>query len=159
MNFYGYKSIGIIQNPGTDRRIKCASTGQAATLITMPALPVRGDRLFADVNHLEGGSSRSTQDETSLAARSLSMVKLQTASAKHGNAHFYRLRNKIFDYQEDQLETFRNCGFVGIQNLSEQHYLNAPRPKPPNTYAAITANDNVSQNSVPSSAYIENGSF
>jgi hypothetical protein len=124
-----------------------------------------GDRLFADINHLGAVVAGSTQDETSLGSpipKFYGGLNL-TASYKAFDviAYFYGVYgNKILDYEEDQLETFQSQGFVGIQNISEQYYQNAWTPQNhSNTYAAINTNDNVSQNSVPSSAYIENGSF
>jgi len=129
------------------------------------SLSAPGDRLFADINHLGAVVAGSTQDETSLGSpipKFYGGLNL-TASYKAWDviAYFYGVYgNKIFDYEEDQLETFQSQGFVGIQNISQQYYQNAWTPQNHNnTYAAINTNDNVINNSVPSSAYIENGSF
>lgn len=162
--FYGYKSLGIIQSQAQIDALNAQAQAKGYPYYyasnTGP-----GDRLFADVNHLGAVVAGSTQDETSLGSPIPKFYGGLNLSATYKSwdvtAYFYGVYgNKIFDYQEDQLETFQNQGFVGIQNISEQYYQNAWTPQNhSNTYAAITTNDNVSQNSVPSSAYIENGSF
>ena len=77
------------------------------------------------------------------------------------NVFFYGVYgNKILNYQESNLETFQNRGFVGVENLSQEYYANAwTSSKPSNTFARIYYNDNSIGNSYPSSAWIENGSY
>jgi hypothetical protein len=49
---------------------------------------------------------------------------------------------------------------VGVQNVSEQYYLNRWTPSNPSTrFARATYNDDVSANNVASSTYVENGSY
>ncbi len=162
--FYGYVSDGIIQSQAQidalNAQAQLKGYAYYYSSVTGP-----GDRLFADINHLGAVVAGSTQDETSLGSpipKFYGGLNL-TASYRAWDfiAYFYGVYgNKIFDYQEDQLETFQNQGFVGIQNISEQYYQNAWTPQNhSNTYAAINTNDNVINNSVASSAYIENGSF
>jgi len=162
--FYGYESLGIIQSQAQIDALNAQAQAKGyAYYYASNTGP--GDRLFADVNHLGAVVAGSTQDETSLGSPIPKFYGGLNLTAYYKSwdviAYFYGVYgNKIFDYQEDQLETFQNQGFVGIQNISEQYYQNAWTPQNhSNTYAAITTNDNISQNSVPSSAYIENGSF
>jgi hypothetical protein len=77
------------------------------------------------------------------------------------NAYFYgTFGNKIFDYQERMLESFQAPGFVGVENVGYDYYVNHWTPtNPSNRYARLTYNDDVSQNNVPSSVYVENGSY
>jgi TonB-linked SusC/RagA family outer membrane protein len=159
--FWGYKSLGIFQNQAQIDALNANAVAHGFpyyySSVTAP-----GDRYFADVNHL---GAVTAADETSLGSpipKFYGGLNL-TASYKSWDfiAYFYGVYgNKIYNYEEDQLETFQNQGFVGIQNISEQYYQNAWTPQNhSNTYAAITTNDNVSLNSVASSAYIQNGSF
>jgi len=159
--FWGYKSLGIFQSQAQIDALNANAVAHGYpyyySSVTAP-----GDRYFADVNHI---GAVTAADETSLGSpipKFYGGLNL-TASYKSWDviAYFYGVYgNKIYNYEEDQLETFQNQGFVGIQNISEQYYQNAWTPQNhSNTYAAITTNDNVSLNSVASSAYIQNGSF
>jgi len=159
--FWGYKSLGIFQSQAQIDALNANAVAHGYpyyySSVTAP-----GDRYFADVNHI---GAVTAADETSLGSpipKFYGGLNL-TASYKSWDfiAYFYGVYgNKIYNYEEDQLETFQNQGFVGIQNISEQYYQNAWTPQNhSNTYAAITTNDNVSLNSVASSAYVQNGSF
>ena len=77
------------------------------------------------------------------------------------NLYFYGVYgNKIFNYAENNLESFGNRSFVGVENISEEYYQNAWTTKnPSNKFARITSNDAAIGSNVASSAYIEDGSF
>ncbi len=79
------------------------------------------------------------------------------------NLYFYGSEgNKILNYVESNLESLARRGGVGSENVSETYYKNHWTPtNPSNRYAraASTAEDNSSINNVPSSVWIEDGSF
>jgi TonB-linked SusC/RagA family outer membrane protein len=162
--FYGYKVLGIIQSQAQIDALNAQAQAKGYAYYYSSATGP-GDFYFADVNHLGAVVAGSAQDETSLGSpipKFYGGLNL-TASYKSWDviAYFYGVYgNKILDYEQNSLESFQNQGFVGIQNISEQYYQNAWTPQNhSNTYPAINANDNTILNNVPSSAWIQNGSF
>jgi TonB-linked SusC/RagA family outer membrane protein len=162
--FYGYKVLGIFQSQAQINALNAQAQAKGYSYYYSSA-SAPGDFYFADVNHLGAVVSGSAQDETSLGSpipKFYGGLNLTTSyKAFDIIAYFYGVYgNKILDYQQDELESFQNQGFVGIQNISEQYYQNAWTPQNhSNTYPAINANDNTILNNVPSSAWIQNGSF
>jgi hypothetical protein len=64
------------------------------------------------------------------------------------------------NYAESNLESFAARGSVSVENVSQQYYQNAWTPtNPSNRYAAVHYNDTNYGDLVPSSVWIENGSF
>ena len=58
------------------------------------------------------------------------------------------------------LQTFQNRGFAGVENVSQEYYANAWTPaNPSNKYSRVSDNDDAIGSAVPSSAWIEDGSF
>ena len=161
--FYGYKSLGIIQNQTQLDALNASAVAKhGAGSFYQKAGTLPGDRYFADTN---GDGIVDANDQVSLGSP---LPKFYggfdlTASYKafDFNAYFYGVYgNKIFDFQESALESFQNRSSVSIENVSEQYYNNYWTPaRPSNVYARASANDDVEGNSVASSAYIQNGSF
>ncbi|HEY8783273.1 MAG TPA: TonB-dependent receptor [Mucilaginibacter sp.] len=161
--FYGYKSLGIIQ---TQAQINTLNAQAAAK---NPANPFYqqtgtgpGDRLFADVN---GDGQVTNADKVSLGSPQPKFYGGFTLDASYKawdfNAFFYgTYGNKILDYQESTLESFQNRSFVGVENVSLNYYQNRWTPSnPSNVYSRATYNDDAIGSNVPSSAWIQNGSF
>ena len=70
--------------------------------------------------------------------------------------------NKILNYVESNLESLARRGGVGSENVNEEYFTNHWTPtNPSDRYARAvgTAGDNSSLNNVPSSVWIEDGSF
>ena len=70
--------------------------------------------------------------------------------------------NKILNYVESNLESFARRGSEGAENVSQEYYQNHWTPtNPSDRYARALGNggDNSSLNNVPSSVWIEDGSF
>ena len=70
--------------------------------------------------------------------------------------------NKILNYVEANVESFARRGGVGAENVSKEYYKNHWTPtNPSNRYARPLGNggDNSTLNNVPSSIWIEDGSF
>jgi TonB-linked SusC/RagA family outer membrane protein len=162
--FYGYKVQGIIQSQAQINALNAQAQAKGYAYYYSSATGP-GDFYFADVHHLGAVVAGSAQDETSLGSpipKFYGGINL-TATYKAWDviAYFYGVYgNKILNYEQNSLESFQNQGFVGIQNIGEQYYQNAWTPQNhSNTYPAINANDNTILNNVPSSAWIQNGSF
>ena len=162
--FYGYKSIGIIQTQAQINALNANAVAKSGGVYQYyyQAATAPGDRLFADINH-DGVVTPS--DQTSLGSpqpKFYGGLNLDGAYKSWDfNMYFYGMYgNKILNYEENNLETYQNRAFSGIDNISEQFYQNAWTPtNHSNTYTSIYYNDNAIGNSVPSSAWIENGSF
>ena len=158
--FYGYKSLGIFTKDQLDALNKSAQAKGFAFYQQAATAP--GDRYFADTN---GDGHVTADDQTSLGSPQPKFFGGLNLDATYKswdfNMYFYGVYgNKILNYEESNLETFQNRGFVGVENLSQQYYANAwTSTKPSNTYARIYYNDNSIGNAYPSSAWIENGSF
>ena len=159
--FYGFQSIGIIQSQAQldalNANAKAKGFGQYYQPATGP-----GDRLFKDVN---GDGTVNASDEVSLGSpqpKFFGGFNLDGAyKAFDINLYFYGVYgNKIINYEESNLETFQGRGSVSIENVSQQYYQNAWTPtNPSNTFARVLYNDDNTQNGVPSSQWIQNGSF
>ncbi len=159
--FFGFQSLGIFQtqaeidalNLKAPRGYYQGTTGQK----TKP-----GDRHFKDV---DDDGQITPSDRTSLGSplpKFYGGLNLDvTHKAFDLNAYFYAsVGNKIFNYQQRTLESFQAPGFVGIQNVSEEYYLNRwTTTNPSNRFARTTYNDDVSANNVASSVYVEDGSY
>ena len=58
------------------------------------------------------------------------------------------------------MQTFQNRGFAGVENVSKEYYDNHWTPlNPSDSYSRVSANDDQTGNAVPSSAWVENGSY
>jgi len=161
--FYGYKSLGIIQSQAQLDALNASAVAKhGAGSVYQKTTTQPGDRYFADTN---GDGIVDANDQVSLGSplpKFYGGVDL-TASYKNFdfNAYFYGIYgNKIFNFQESVLESFQNRSFVGVENVGTDYYNNYWTPsRPSNVYARASANDDVEGNNVASSAYIQNGSY
>jgi hypothetical protein len=161
--FYGYRSAGIFQ---TQAQINALN---AAAAVKNPSNPYYyqvgtspGDRFFEDVN---GDGQVTTADQVSLGSplpKFYGGLNLDASyKAFDFNAYFYGVYgNKILNYQASTLQSFQNRGFVGVENVSLEYYQNRWTPtNPSNKFTRATYSDATILSNVPSSAWIENGSF
>ncbi len=163
--FYGYKSIGIFQKDG-DPGIHVSDLNNAAIAkgygFYYKATTTAGDRIFEDTNH---DGHITADDQVSLGSPQPKFFGGFTLGATYKafdfNAYFYGVYgNKILNYAESNLESFAARGSVSVENVSQQYYKNAWTPtNPSNRYAAVHYNDTNYGDLVPSSVWIENGSF
>jgi hypothetical protein len=161
--FYGYKSLGIFQ---TQAQVDALNASAAAKNPSNPYYQKTatgpGDRYFADVN---GDGQVTPTDQVSLGSplpKFYGGLNLDaTYKSFDFNAYFYGVYgNKIVNYQESALESFQNRSFVGVENVSYDYYLHHWTPgNPSSVYSRATYNDDAVGSNVPSSAWIENGSF
>jgi hypothetical protein len=159
--FYGYKSLGIFQTQAQIDALNANAVAHGFAAYQKTGTQP-GDRYFADVN---GDGTVNASDQTSLGSpipKFYGGLNLDaTYKAWDINLFFYGVYgNKIFNYAESSLESFQNRSFVGIENISQQYLQNAWTPaNHSNTYARITTNDDAIGSNLPSSAYIEDGSY
>jgi TonB-linked SusC/RagA family outer membrane protein len=159
--FFGYKAIGIFQ---TQAQIDALNAKAPGGIYRPGAVIVPGDRYFADIN---GDGLVNADDRVPIGnpqPKFFGGLNLDaTYKAFDINLYFYgSYGNKILNYVESNLESLARRGGVGSENVSETYYLNHWTPtNPSNRYARAvgTPGDNSSINNVPSSVWIEDGSF
>ncbi len=161
--FYGYKAIGIVQSQAQINALNAqAAAKNPANPFYQQTGTGPGDRLFADVN---GDGHVTPADQVSLGSpqpKFYGGLNLDASFKQWDfNLYFYGVYgNKILNYQESTLESFQNRSFVGVENVSYNYYVNRWTPSnPSNTYARANYNDDAIGSNVPSSAWIQNGSF
>ena len=161
--FYGYKTLGIFQSQAQIDDLNKKSKAQNP-LFPYYQKPVNtpGDRYFQDTNgdgHVDG------TDQVSLGSPQPKFYGSLNLNATYKNwdfnAYFYGVYgNKICNYVESALESFQNRSFVGVENVSQEYYANHWTPSnPSNRFAKATYNDDAVGSNVPSSTWIEDGSF
>jgi len=161
--FYGYISQGIFQ---TQQQIDDLNAQAAAKnpdyQYYQVAVNRPGDRYFKDTN---GDGHVDATDQVSLGSPFPKFYGGLNADFGYKNwdvnLYFYGVYgNKIFNYMKSALQSFQNRGFVGVENVSVDYYLHRWTPtNPSNTMSRATYNDDAVGSNVPSSAWIENGSF
>jgi TonB-linked SusC/RagA family outer membrane protein len=161
--FFGYQSIGIIQTQAQiDALNAAAKLKNPNTPFYQKSTTGPGDRLFADVN---GDGHVDATDRTSLGSpipKFFGGLNLDATYKRFDfNIYLYGTSgNKIFNYQMRMLESFQAPGFVGVQNVGTEYFNNHWTPtNPSNRYTRFTYNDDVIASNVPSSQYVEDGSY
>jgi TonB-linked SusC/RagA family outer membrane protein len=159
--FFGYKAIGIYQSQKQIDELN----GKAPGGIYRPgAVAVPGDRYFADIN---GDGLVNADDRVPIGnpqPKFFGGLNFDaTYKAFDFNLYFYgSYGNKILNYVESNLESLARRGGVGSENVNKVYYENHWTPEhPSDRYARAvgTGGDNSSINNVPSSVWIEDGSF
>jgi TonB-linked SusC/RagA family outer membrane protein len=156
--FFGYKSLGIFQSQSQIAALNAKAPGG----IYWRAATKPGDRYFADVN---GDNVVNANDRVSLGSPQPKLfggLNLDaTYKAWDFNLYFYGVTgNKILNYVESNLESFQKRGSEGVENVSSEYYSNHWTPtNPSDRFARALANDDATGNLIPSSAWVEDGSF
>jgi len=156
--FFGYKSLGIFQSQAQIDALNAKAPGG----IYWRAATKPGDRYFADVN---GDGVVNAQDRVAIGnpqPKFFGGLNFDaTYKAWDFNLYFYGVYgNKILNYVEMDLESFQKSGSEGIENVGVDYYHNHWTPnRPSNRYARALANDVATNNTIPSSAWVENGSY
>lgn len=161
--FFGYQSLGILQSKAQIDALNASAVDKnPSNPYYQVAGNTPGDRYFADVN---GDGHVNADDQISLGSplpKFYGGLNLDFVyKAFDVNTYFYGVYgNKILNYVQSSLQSFQNRGFVGVQNVSQDYYANHWSPtNPSNVYGRPTYNDDAIGSNVPSSAWIENGSF
>ena len=156
--FYGYKSLGIFQTQAQINALNAKAPGGTYQKATNQP----GDRYFADVN---GDGKVDATDRTALGNPQPKFFGGLNFDASYKawdiNLYFYgTYGNKILNYIESDLESFQKRGSEGVENVSQNYYKNHWTPaNPSNRYSRATANDDAIGSNVPSSVWVENGSY
>jgi TonB-dependent starch-binding outer membrane protein SusC len=159
--FFGLKSLGIFQSQAQIDALNAKAPGG---IYRPGSTPAPGDRYFADIT---GDGLVNADDRTFIGnpqPKFFSGLNLDaTYKAWDINLYFYAsVGNKILNYVESNLESLARRGGVGSQNVSREYYENHWTPtNPSDRYARALGNggDNSTLNNVPSSVWIEDGSF
>lgn len=161
--FYGYKSLGIFQTQAQIDALNAAAKAKnPSNPFYQKTATSPGDRYFADTN---GDGQVTPSDQISLGSPIPKFFGGLNMDVNYKswdfNAYFYGVYgNKILNYQQSSLQSFQNRGFVGVENVSYEYYVNRWTPShPSNVFSRATFNDDAILSNVPSSAWIENGSF
>jgi TonB-dependent starch-binding outer membrane protein SusC len=156
--FFGYQSLGIFQTQAQIDALNVKAPGG----IYYRAATKPGDRYFADINR---DGVVNADDRTSLGSPQPKFFGGLNLDATYKgwdfNLYFYGVfGNKILNYIESDLESFQKRGSEGVQNVSQKYFANYWTPtRPSNTYSRALANDDNTLNNVPSSAWVQNGSY
>ena len=159
--FYGYKALGIYQSKKQIDDLNAKAPGGIYRPGTVAA---PGDRYFADIN---GDNKVDAEDRIPIGnpqPKFFGGLNLDgTYKSWDINLYFYgSYGNKILNYVESNLESFAKRGSEGANNVSEEYFRNHwTTTNASDRYARALPNggDNSSLNNVPSSVWIENGSF
>ncbi len=156
--FFGYKSLGIFQSKAQID----ALNAKAPNGVYWKGTSQPGDRYFADIT---GDGVVNADDRISIGnpqPKFFGGLNLDaTYKAFDFNLYFYgTYGNKILNYVESDLESFQKRGSEGVENVSQEYFQNHWTPSNPSAqFARATANDDAIGSNVPSSAWIEDGSF
>jgi TonB-linked SusC/RagA family outer membrane protein len=159
--FFGLKAIGIYQSQAQIDALNAKAPGGTYRPGTV-ARP--GDRYFADIT---GDGLVNDDDRVLIGNPQPKFYGGLTLDAIYKawdiNVYFYGSQgNKILNYVESNLESLSRRGGVGSQNVNEVYFNNHWTPtNPSDRYARAngTNGDASSLNNVPSSVWIEDGSF
>lgn len=163
-SFYGFKSAGIFQ---TQAEIDALNAGAGTGSFYQFVNTQPGDRKFQDISGPEGKpDGKVTDDDRTILGSPLPKfytgLNLDAAFKQFDfNAFFYAsVGNKIYNYAARTLETFgATQGGIGIENVSEEYYINRWTPtNPSNRFARVTKPD-PNGNTGPSDVYVEDGSY
>jgi len=161
--FFGYQSVGIFQTQAQIDALNAASKSKNPDFpFYQKGETAPGDRYFADIN---GDGHVDPSDRKSLGSplpKFYGGLNLDASYKRFDiNIYFYgSYGNKIFNYQARMLESFQAPGFVGVQNIGKDYFENHWTPSnPSNRYTRFTYNDDVIASNVPSSQYVEDGSY
>jgi len=156
--FFGYKSLGIFQSQAQIDALNAKAPGG----IYYRAATSPGDRYFADVN---GDGVVDANDRVPIGNPQPKFFGGLSFDATYKawdvNIYFYgAYGNKILNYVESDLESFQKRGSEGVENVSVKYYNNYWMPgRPSNKYSRALAVDDNTLNNIPSSAWVEDGSF
>jgi TonB-linked SusC/RagA family outer membrane protein len=161
--FYGYKVLGVFQSQAQIDALNAAAKAKnPANNYYQKPNNRPGDRYFEDVT---GDGIVNGDDLTSLGSP---VPKFYGGLNWDGsykrwdfNLYFYGVfGNKIVNYMESAMNSFQNRGFVGVQNVSYEYFVNHWTPdNHSNEFSRAMYNDDEIGSNVPSSRWIESGSF
>lgn len=172
--FYGYESAGIFQTQAEiDALNKIAVEKNGPNTFYQFTSTVPGDRKFADINGRDANGNLTGKPDGKITADDRKILGSPIpkffgglnfdASYKNFDLNvllYASVGNEIFNYTKRVLQTFgATQGGIGLQNISEEYYLNRWTATNPSTeYPRVTRPD-LNGNTRPSDAYVEDGSY
>lgn len=160
--FYGFKSAGIFQTKEEITALNATAVAKyGAGKFYQVSSTAPGDRKFADVN----GDGQITDDDRVIIGSPIPKffggLNFDGSYKQFDFSMFWyaSVGNQILNYAKRNLESLATNGGVGVENVSEDFYLNRWTPEnPSNTYARAVRSDNNGNTRV-SDYYVEDGSF
>ena len=161
--FYGYRNAGIFQNQQEiDALNAIAAEENGPDTYYQLSSTAPGDRKFKDLN---GDGRVTTEDQEVIGSPIPDFYGGLNFDASYKNFDFSMfwyatVGNDIFNYTNRVLQSFgATQGGIGLQNISEEYYLNRWTESNRSTeYARITRAD-LNGNTRPSDVFVEDGSY
>lgn len=160
--FYGFKTDGIFQNQSDIDALNAQATAQnGANTFYQASSTSPGDRKFVDVNH----DGRITDDDRVIIGSPIPKwyggVNFDASYKNFDFSMFWYISygNQILNYEKRNLQSLATNGGVGIENVGTDFYLNRWTETNPSNTIPRAVRDDVSGNTRPSDAYLEDGSF
>ena len=160
--FYGFKSAGIFQSKEEINLLNAAAVtkyGAGAFYQTSSTSP--GDRKFVDTN---GDGQVTDADRVIIGSpipKFFGGLNFDGSYKQFDFSMFWytSVGNQILNYAKRNLQSLATNGGVGVENVSEDFYLNRWTATNPSTTYARAVRDDKSGNTRVSDVYVEDGSF
>ncbi len=160
--FYGFKSAGIFQNKDEiDALNATAATKFGKGAFYQASATAAGDRKFVDVD----GDGRVTDADRVVIGSPIPKffggLNFDGSYKQFDFSLFFytSVGNQILNYAKRNLQSLATNGGIGVENVSEDFYLNRwTTTNPSNTYARAVRSDNNGNTRV-SDYYVEDGSY
>jgi hypothetical protein len=160
--FYGFKSAGIFQAQEEINALNAAAAAKnGAGTFYQASSTAPGDRRFVDIN----GDDRITDDDRVIIGSPIPKffggLNFDGSYGQFDVSMFWyaSVGNDILNYAKRNLQSLATSGGVGVENVSEEFYLNRWTENNPSTTYARAVRDDKSGNTRVSDAYLEDGSF
>lgn len=160
--FYGFRTDGIIQTQGEVDALNAAAkakNGASAYYITSGTAP--GDRKFLD---LDGDARITDADREILGSPIPKFFGGLNLDGTYRNFDFnvffnFTYGNEIFNYAKRNMMSLSTISGLGVENVGRDFYENRWKENAPSTTYPRAVRSDVSGNTRPSDAFIEDGSY
>ncbi|GAB3641043.1 SusC/RagA family TonB-linked outer membrane protein [Spirosoma arcticum] len=160
--FYGFRSAGIFQTKEEINALNAAAvTKFGAGAFYQASSTSPGDRKFVDLN---GDGQVTDADRVIIGSpipKLFGGVNFDGSYKQFDFSMFWyaSVGNDILNYAKRNLQSLATNGGVGVENVSEDFYLNRWTETNPSTTYARAVRDDKSGNTRVSDVYVEDGSF
>ncbi|WP_310588304.1 TonB-dependent receptor [Dyadobacter sp. CY345] len=160
--FYGFKSAGIFQEQDEINAFNASAAAKYGPgTFYQASSTAPGDRRFVDIN----GDDRITDDDRVIIGSPIPKffggVNFDGSYGQFDVSMFWyaSVGNDILNYAKRNLQSLATNGGVGVENVSEEFYVNRWTETNRSTTYARAVRDDKSGNTRVSDAYVEDGSF